>query len=398
MDLPVRQLESAPEGVYVHVPFCRRRCGYCDFYSTVLEPGRVGPFLDALDGEIARWADRVDLTAVRTLFIGGGTPTALPPDALERIIEAVRDAIGRSAGRGPVEEFTVEANPATVSPELAGRLRRLGVDRLSIGAQSFDAGDLAVLDRAHDPGETAESVRVARSAGFENISLDLIFAVPGQTARRWRANLSAAVELGVEHLSCYGLTIEPGTPLAAQVAGGRVVPAEEGPAAAMYRAAIGGLRSAGLEQYEISNFARSGRQCAHNLLYWRNRDWLGLGPAAASHLDGWRFRRPGDLERYVATGGRDDFEQVERLSGAAAVGEAAMLALRLREGLDANEFARRYGADPRMLWAEPIRRHADLGLLEWSDGRLRLTEAALPVADSVLADFLAAQPAPAVGP
>jgi len=387
MDLPVEQLAGAKvEGLYVHVPFCRRRCDYCDFYSTVLDDRRVDPFVDAVAAELGFWAGRLDLAPVRTIFIGGGTPTALPPDALDRLIETILAAAGRP-GR-PIEEFTVEANPATVDASLAGRLRRRGVDRLSLGAQSFDAAQLARLGRIHGPEATAESVRIARAAGFANVNLDLMFAVPGQTPAGWQADLAAALALGVEHLSCYALTIEPGTPLADQVAAGRVQPLDDETAAGMYRSAIGGLRSAGLAQYEISNFARPGRQCRHNLLYWENRDWLGLGPGAASHLAGWRFRRPPDLGRYLASPGRADFEQVEHLSGPAAAGEAAMLALRLRDGLDPDRFAERYGVDPRRLWADAIGRHLGLGLLAWRDGRLQITEAALPVADSVLADFV----------
>ncbi|MCG3178446.1 MAG: Oxygen-independent coproporphyrinogen-III oxidase-like protein [Phycisphaerae bacterium] len=383
---------APPEGLYIHIPFCRHRCSYCDFYTLVLDEARAGEFVEALLAELAAWRARVDLSAVRTVFIGGGTPTVLPEGMLERIVAAAREAAG------PLEEFTVEANPATVDAAKARRLGGLGVDRLSFGAQSFDADELRRLDRIHDVDAIAGSVAIARDAGFDNVNLDLMFGVPSPADQpappgaleRWRANLAAAVALGVEHLSCYGLTYEPNTPLTQRVRMGRVTPVDDDLSAAMYRATLADLRAEGFEHYEISNWARPGRQCRHNLIYWHNRPWVAIGPSAAGYLGGVRYKVAPHLGRYLGSPGDPPLVDVERLDGAAAAGEAAFLALRLREGLDVAAFAARYGADPEALFAEPIARHLRIGTLERIGGRLRLADAALPVADSVLADFVAA--------
>ncbi|MDD4890237.1 MAG: radical SAM family heme chaperone HemW [Phycisphaerae bacterium] len=372
-----------PLGLYVHVPFCLRRCLYCDFNSNVFAAELARPFVDAVLAELAFWAGRLDLSSLRTIFIGGGTPTVLPPDELARLIDAI--------AASPANEFTIEANPATVSPSLADRLRSLGVNRISFGAQSFDPAELALLGRAHSVEQIADSVRIARRAGYDNVNLDVMYGLPGQSLAGWRSTLAAAVALGVEHLSCYALSYEPGTELARRAKAGLVAPVPDEAAVAMYAAAQADLAAAGFEHYEISNWAKPGRQCRHNLLYWQNRPWLGLGPSAASFLAGLRFKGRASLADYeaAAIAGQPEFDDIEHLTGLPAVGEAMMLALRLRAGLDADEFARRYGLDIRRQFAEVIARHEQAGLLRWQGSRLQLTEAALPVSDSVLVDFIA---------
>lgn len=386
MRLPLESFPpDKPLGVYVHVPFCRQRCIYCDFYSTApVAPSLVEPFVEAVLAELAFWRSRVDLSAVRTLFVGGGTPTALPADAIESLLRALTRALPA------LDEFTIEANPATLDLALARRIRSIGANRLSFGAQSFDPADLALLSRLHGRNAIAESMRVARMAGFENVSLDLMLGLPNQTVTAWQANLRAAVDLAADHLSCYGLSYEPGTVLAQLAATGRVTPLSEERVSQMYLATLAQLSASGYVHYEISNWSLPGRACRHNLLYWRNRPWLGVGPSAASYLSGFRFRGVPDVRRYIecVVAGAPDYVDVERLQAAAALGEAIMLALRLREGADLDELSRHAGIDARAAMAAAIDKHLALGTIAWRANRLTLTDAALPVADSVLADFV----------
>ena len=308
-------------GLYVHVPFCRVKCGYCDFYSQVGGPETFEPLVEALLAELDTRVVRPGL-AVETIYIGGGTPTVLPIGLLERLLGALRDA-GRGirttegvrqkgfppelgCGKGfphqrphQLVEFTVEANPATVDDCKAALLAECGVDRVSMGAQSFDTGELAVLDREHRPADVAASIEILRRAGLTRFNLDLIFGVPGQTVASWLGSLRAAIDLEPEHLSCYGLTYEAGTPLHARREAGRVRAVDEDAEAEMYLATMETLEAAGYRQYEISNYARPGRECRHNLRYWHNLPGVGLGPSAASYLDGRRWRNVPDTREYV---------------------------------------------------------------------------------------------------
>ena len=406
MTLSPAQLSQAasakPQGLYVHVPFCVRRCRYCDFSSNVFRPDLAEAFVAAVLAELAFWSARLDLSEVRTIFLGGGTPTVLPAGQLNRLI---RNLLASCPGL--IEEFTIEANPATIDPPLARQLRSLGVARISLGAQSFDPAELAMLGRLHSADQVRQSVAIVRDAGFSNVNLDLMFGLPGQTPAGWRSSLAAAAALGVEHLSCYALSIEPRTPMGDDVAAGRIRPLDEFLAADMYRATLRDLLRAGFQHYEISNWAKPAARgagpvpaaqdfllpafhCRHNVLYWDNRPWLAIGPAAASYLGGIRFKAAGDLATYLAAAGagRPAYDDAEQLTGLRALGEAIMLALRMRRGLDVDEFRSRYGIDVANHFSGPIARHARAGLLRWAGRRLQLTELALPVADSVLADFI----------
>lgn len=379
-------------GLYAHVPYCHSICGYCDFYSEVLDRGGTGRLVAALLAELeqARSAHRV---RPETLFVGGGTPTTLPPDELRRLLAGLRACAADAA----LLEFTVEANPATVTPEIADVLAAAGVTRVSIGAQSFDRSELRVLERIHRPEQVAETVRCVRAAGIREVNLDLIFAVPGQSLESWLRNLHQALELGVDHLSCYGLTYEKGTPLFDQLASGQVRRADADLEADMYEATLDALAAAGFEHYEISNFARPGRRCRHNLLYWRNEPHLGLGPSAAGFVGELRYRNVPDTAEYVRSveAGRRPRVQQERLSREHRARETMMLQLRLIEGVPRGEFRRRFGGDPAEIFAEVVERHVALGLLSVTDERIALTRRGLLLADSVIADFLVPQPAQA---
>ncbi len=381
---------SAPvRSIYVHVPFCRTLCGYCDFYSIVYRPDLADRLVAALLRELDHWRHRLE-GQIETIFVGGGTPTTLPPRLLARLLEAL------AALRNPQTqlEFTVEANPATVTEPIATVLRAAGVTRVSIGAQSFDPAELRVLDRLHDPREVEQTVAACRHAGLGQINLDLIFGIPGQSAARWRAHLAQAVAIGPEHLSCYCLTYEPGTPLHRRLLAGRIRKAEETHEVELYELSIDQLAAAGYAQYEISNFARPGCACRHNLTYWRNEPYVGIGPSAAGYVDDVRYRNVPDARRYVEAieAGADPAIEREPRSQEDQMRETAMLGLRLtHEGIDRERFARRFGIDPCEAFESLITRYQALELLEVSERSVRLTRRGLLVADTVIADFLTAR-------
>ncbi len=323
----------------------------------------------------------------RTLFFGGGTPTTYAPDTVAALIGELRARFELP----PDAEVTTEANP---DPSLAGRLtglRDAGVNRLSIGVQSFVPRELRVLGRRHTAADVATAVQAARAAGFANVSVDLIFGVPGQTEESWTASLDAAVALEVEHVSCYGLTIEEGTPYATWFARDPSAFAGESLEARMYAIAIDRLRAAGFEQYEISNWAKPGFRSQHNALYWANEPYLGLGVGAASYLDGVRSTHTRDLGAYcdAALAGTPIPGESERLEGAKRAGEAIMLALRTAEGVDVTAFRERYGIDVHQRYRSVVDDLVAAGVLAADPARLRLTERGRFVANDVCGAFLA---------
>lgn len=373
---------DSPIGWYVHLPFCRTKCGYCDFYSLATIPELVESLVSAILRELSL---RNPGRSVESIFIGGGTPTELPADALERLISTLCVSAGRFG------EFTVEANPTSAAELNLSMLRRCGVDRLSFGAQSFDADDLRVLERLHDPRHIRECVHAAREAGFENINLDLIYGIPGQTAARWRDTLRRAIDLAPEHLSCYALMYEPGTSLTRRRRDGRLAPCDEDIEVEMFGLTIDELTAAGYEHYEISNFARPGRQCRHNVIYWENREYLGIGPSAVSFLDGRRTKNLPDVRRYVELAVRDPSALViedETLTPLERAGETAVQMLRLTRGIDAARFLALTGCNADTLFSAAVDRHRAAGLLESDADGIRLTRAGLLVANHVMQDFL----------
>jgi len=383
-------------GLYVHIPFCFYKCHYCDFYSITRQtPQRMGRFVDLVLREADVWTHSArkaqppqPTLRPRTVFFGGGTPTLLPEGEMQQLIVGLRKRFDFS-GCG---EWTVEANPATVSAEYCRMLVEAGVDRISMGAQSFDPAELSILERHHQPDDVPRSLEIVRSAGIRRVNLDLIYAIPGQTLGGWMQSLERAIGLGTDHLSCYGLTYEPNTPLAVRRRLGLVEAIEPELEIEMLRATRRRLGEAGLQSYEISNYSRPGQECRHNLLYWQGGDYLGLGPAAASHVQGWRWRnRPhlGEWEKSLDMGQLPAIE-IETLTPRQRAGELAMLMLRLSSGIVHAEFAARIGHSAPALFAEVIDRLAPLGLLDVTETSIRLSERGLPVADSVAAEFLAA--------
>jgi len=377
---------QVPLSLYVHIPFCRRRCGYCDFNTYAGMESWIAPYSAALKQEITEVALATGARLpVGTVFWGGGTPSLLPIEQ----IAPIQNAYSQYYALLSDVEITLEANPGTVSLSWLTELRRLGFNRLSFGMQSANPDELHLLDRAHAPRDVQSAVAWSRQAGFDNLNLDLIYGLPNQRLSDWQNTLSAALQLEPEHLSLYSLIVEPGTPLAAQVEAGRLPPPDDDLAADMMDLAAEVLSAAGFVQYEISNFARPGFACRHNLCYWDNRPWLGLGPSAASYFQEHRTHNCSDIAAYIAaiTEGSFAFEQVQTPSPLEIACETAVLNLRKTAGIRPDLFQKQTGFDPFALFAEPIRKYVSLGLIEAGPASIRLTRPALAIADSILCDF-----------
>jgi oxygen-independent coproporphyrinogen-3 oxidase len=372
-----------PAAIYVHWAFCPYICPYCDFAKWAYDERAAERYARALEAEIAA-TPAFDAT---TVFYGGGTPNAYPPQALVRVLASLRERFGVRADA----EVSIEVNPDRGLTGGFDLLRAGGANRLSIGVQSFEAAELRVLGRRHDAADVVETVRRARAAGFTNLNVDLIFGAPGQTSASWARSLDAALALGVEHISTYGLTIEAGTPYAGWYARDPAAFADDSREAELYQLAIDRLSAAGFEHYEISNFARPGYACAHNATYWRNGDYRGFGVGAASYAGGVRSTHTRDRAAYeaAALAAAPIPGESEELTGAARTGEAVMLALRTSEGVDAGTFRERYGVDVFTHYAPIIAEYAAAGLLV-ADGRsVRLTARGRFVANDVCGAFLA---------
>lgn len=371
-----------PLALYVHIPFCERRCPYCDFPTTVAPREVQEDYLRALRREIdwagGQWAEMA--FQIETIYFGGGTPTVLCPEELVGVLARVRDNFPISDDA----EVTVEANPGTVDEAGLSALRAAGVNRVSLGIQALDDGLLRTLGRIHTASDARASIRKAHRAGFENLSADLMFGVPGQTLEQWRASVAELAELGVAHASIYGLTYEPGTPFQRALLDGRLRPTEEDLELEMFWLVEEILGGRGMSRYEISNFARPGRECRHNLIYWTRGDYLGVGSAAHSSIGGerfWNARDPGEYTGRVLAGlpPREGGEFVSEEEG---FREAIMLGLRLSRGVDLTHIS-----VPTMLvrpFQDALQRMVRGGLIEKSDGYIRLTDRGLPVANEVI--------------
>jgi putative oxygen-independent coproporphyrinogen III oxidase len=378
---------NTPFGVYVHVPFCRTRCGYCDFNTYTATELGGGASQAAYPGLVEREVDLAvkvlpgERAQVATVFFGGGTPTLLAPQRLGGIIRKIDESFGLAPGA----EVTVEANPETVGPAELDQLLAAGVTRLSFGMQSAVPHVLRVLDREHQPGRPLDCVRWARAAGFEHVSLDLIYGTPGESDDDWRRSLAAAVEAGPDHVSAYALIVEDGTRLAAKVRRGEIEAPDDDAMADRYLIADEVLGAAGFTWYELSNWATSeAAHCRHNQLYWAGGDWWGFGPGAHSHVGGvrwWNVRHPSAYAQRLAAGGSPAAAR-ERLTAAEQRMEEIMLRARLATGLPlpALSAAARQQAE-RMVADSLIDRSA------YDAGRLVLTLRGRLLADAVIRDL-----------
>jgi oxygen-independent coproporphyrinogen-3 oxidase len=371
-----------PRSAYVHVPFCAHHCGYCDFAVAAGQDHLAGAYLDALSAEIATlgapWP-------VETLFLGGGTPTHLSAGQLGRLLGVLARWLPLRGGG----EFTVEANPDSLTEDRVAVLAAAGVNRVSLGAQSFDPGLLRVLERRHDPASIPAAVERARRAGAR-VSLDLIFGVPGQTAAAWRADLAGALGLAPDHVSTYGLTYEKGTRLWKQRRAGRLRPLDEEAELELYRLAIDTLGSAGFEHYEISNFARPGCRSRHNQVYWANEAYLGFGLGAARYVEGVREVNTRDLKVYIrrALAGEPVTRQSERLDEWERARETMAVGLRRAEGIDRPAFREQTGLDLDAVAGPRLGFLVEHGFLRDDGRRVALTRAGQEVADAVIERLL----------
>jgi oxygen-independent coproporphyrinogen-3 oxidase len=385
-----------PLAIYVHIPFCARHCAYCDFNTYVEKVGSDLPRLtvDAICRDIEQASQEqngpmpLNARPVSTVFFGGGTPTYLSGEQLGRILQTIRACFSVL----PNAEISSEANPGSSDAAKFAAMRAAGFNRLSIGVQSFDDGLLIALDRFHTAGEAENAFRLARSAGFDNLNLDLMFALPTQTTRLWEASLERALALGTEHLSLYALTLEPGTHFERLNAGGKLDLPDEDEELQMYERSIALLTQAGYEHYEVSNFARPGSRSRHNQVYWRNEEYLGVGPGAVSYIGGRRYKRERLPARYVrkVNANTDLAVESECLTSEETLGETMMLGLRLRDGLPLARLRERFALDPLTHFAPQIEKLTVRGLLTLHDDTLRLTHRGLLLANDVLSEFLAA--------
>ncbi|HEV3470746.1 MAG TPA: radical SAM family heme chaperone HemW [Pyrinomonadaceae bacterium] len=375
-------------GVYIHIPFCRARCSYCDFATGQYEGALAERYVRAVAREVGDSRAAGEGAAVDTVYFGGGTPSLLTPAQVELLLDAVR----RRFRVGPRAEVTMEMNPGTVTPESLRAFRTAGVNRASFGAQTFDDAELKRLGRTHTADDTRRTLRDLRGAGFDNVSFDLIAGLPRQTLEAWSRNLAEALSLSPEHLSLYLLEVHEGTPLAEQIRQGRYETPDPDLAAEMYRLTVERTRDAGYEQYEISNFCRPGRESRHNLKYWTGAPFYGFGCSAHSFDGGGlRWSNERDARRYVELIEARGEAVVERtrLGAREASAEALFLGLRLLgRGVDLSEHLALYHRDVRAEHAEDLRRFGDAGLVELEGDVLRLTPRGALLSNEVFAAFI----------
>lgn len=385
---PLPEIEAGPGGarygIYVHALFCRTRCPYCDFNVAIYREDRARAFVTALLGELRRyaglgWAGRVPAVS---LFFGGGTPSLLPPEAIGAVVRGAREGLGLSPGA----EVTLEANPEGLDAARLAGFREAGVTRLSLGVQSLDDPLLGRLGREHSAAAARAAFRAARGAGFDDVSVDLLFACPGQSLETWARTLDEVLGWAPEHLSAYALTLEPGT------AFGRRPPSdlpEESAQVAQFALLVARARAAGLERYEVSNFARPGHRSRHNLLYWRREEYVGLGPGAHGALGPVRLANLRSQTRYREALARGDWpiEGWERLTERQVAGERAVLGLRLAEGVPRGWLEACFVGDPGAL-GRLLERYRAAGVVDERDGRIALTDHGVLLSDTVFAELV----------
>ena len=395
-------MERSKLELYIHIPFCVKKCNYCDFLSfgtederllkTLCCPTRQLPvpeiYVDRLCREIRWYGQKKEFRrrSVISVFFGGGTPSLMSESQIFRVMAELRENfwIRRNA------EITMEANPGTLTPSKLKQMRFCGINRLSLGLQSASDAELKILGRIHSYGAFLQSFKWAREAGFKNINVDLIAAVPEQTTDSYRKSLEQAASLEPEHISAYSLIIEPGTPFEIMEQKGQLKLPDEEEERAMYHLTEQYLSGAGYGRYEISNYARPGFECLHNTGYWRGIDYLGLGLGASSLIDGGRFSNTADINDYLAleTGADGWYSETERLSREARMEEFMFLGLRMTRGISEKAFYRQFGKKLMAVYGPVIQKNETLGLLTRKNGRVRLTELGMDLANTVMCDFI----------
>ena len=391
-------------GLYVHVPFCKTKCPYCDFNTYQGIENLIEPFLPAITSEITCWGDALAHPPVKSVFFGGGTPSYLPPGDIERILFAIQSSFQVD----PAAEISIEANPGDLDEAACAGILNQGVNRLSIGVQSLDNDLLNLLGRRHQASEAVEAFQSARQAGFDNVNLDLMYGLPNQSMEQWQKTLSSLIELTPEHISLYALTIEEGTPMHRWAAEGKIPEPDSDLAADMYQHAREVLAEAGYHHYEISNWSLPDRACEHNLVYWENGPYLGVGPGAHSHLGDYRFwtvLSPRDYNTKTGTWADSGVQPLadlvetalqgiptlggwEHLSLETTCSETMFLGLRLLDGLNLSEASAIAGTDLAKKFQTPIQECLNLGLLEQDGDCLKLTMQTYLIANQAFTRFL----------
>ena len=373
-------------GLYIHIPFCRQKCLYCDFPSWAGKESQMQGYVDALTKEIANRAKVYPDRKVVSVFFGGGTPTTLSIPMLEQLMASVFENwdIAEDA------EITTEANPGTLDREMAEALKKMGFNRLSMGVQAWQNSLLKSLGRIHTIESFQENFKAVREAGFENVNTDLMFALPGQTMADWQETVQNMVAMEPEHISAYSLIIEEGTPFYDRYEKGELTPAEEDLDREMYRWAVEYLAENGYEQYEISNFAKNGRQSRHNRIYWQAEEYLGMGLGSHSYMNGERFHNIYDLQDYIRADGDVSLlkEEVEVISREDALAEFMFLGLRLTEGVSFARFEERFGEEMKNIYGSQIEKLVKDGLLTEDGKGIRLTERGTDISNVVFEEFL----------
>ncbi len=365
-------------GLYVHIPFCIKKCKYCDFTSYTGCSDLFGRYI----AEMAKEMEKYRGEEIDTVFIGGGTPTILSPLQLAALLKNIRDIFKIS----PSAEVTIESNPKTLTEEKLSALKKGGVNRISIGVQSFNDGELETVGRVHNEKDAENAVRLLQKCGFSNVNLDIMFSLPGQTKESFRYTLEKAIKLNPMHISCYSLILEEHTPLYDEVISGKVKLCDEETDRELYEYACKFFSEHGFNQYEISNFARPGYECRHNLKYWDCDEYIGIGIAAHSYFNGGRFFNIDSLDDYLS--GRYTDGKVEKTEGKDAVSEFIIMGLRKTAGIEKKEFKKRFGKEIGELYKKEIEKFKRAGLMEEDEISLRLTFEGIDVSNAVLCEFI----------
>ncbi|MBN2843935.1 MAG: radical SAM family heme chaperone HemW [Sedimentisphaerales bacterium] len=374
---------------YFHIPFCKSKCNYCAFYSTIPDSvQQIDMLLNAELSELERYTSYFTGN-IPSIYIGGGTPSAITedlPDFIRNILSTFQDKALITSNT----EFTVEINPGDVTPCLFKYLIDYGVNRISIGAQSFSENELKLMGRRHCVDDIYGAVKLCQSIGFKNISLDLICSLPGQTLTDWQNNLYNALELNPSHISVYSLSWEPGTRFQQLRDSGKLIQCDDALDREMYYLTIDTLSNAGIYQYEISNFARPGKESLHNLRYWDDLDYIGIGPSAGSHNGNTRWTNIDNISEYIIRmkDGKYGFDQKDIISVEDTVRQAAILALRKTAGINITEFQKRFNLSPLDYFANAIARNVEKGYLESDGNHIGLTRNGLSFYDLVAQDFI----------
>jgi oxygen-independent coproporphyrinogen III oxidase len=373
--------------LYIHIPFCQRKCRYCSFVSYAGRENDMANYIHALNRELKL---RLPGYKIRTLYFGGGTPSLLAIEQIESILETVNSI----SGTGEIEELSLEANPGMVDIDYLRALRKAGINRLSLGIQSFDDNELALLGRIHNSEQARRSIGYAREAGFDNLNLDIICGIPGQSRDSFEHTLTEAINIRPEHISLYPLTLEEDTPMWHSIQSGEIPPPDADLAADQYELAEKLLADAGFVHYEISNWARSGFACRHNLVYWLCRPYIGVGVAAHSYIDSYRMANTPDLDKYLASFSPENdnplnaLEMKEPINLDLVLSESIIMGLRLCNGININGLNSRFGINFTDCYHKPLEEMTELGLLEVEDGNLRLTAKGRLLGNEVFQRFL----------